>query len=162
MCKVLFSCIPFHEEVWGLSAVSTCQVLFPPSLVAALASPLGDHPPPRACCCGVVLVEACLWIRLHQTSLALGPRWASPSLESWSWGERRKDGADSVQQQRPLKRLFIICYPHPQGCSASSPSQGPSISFSLDSESCSYTINAFFFLSFFFKPVTFLLAVTET
>ena len=98
---------------------------------------------------GEVLVEACLWIRLLQISLALGPHWAALFLESWSWGKCHKDAADSVQQQSPLKRLLIICCPHPQGYSTSGPSQGLAISFSLDSESYSYTINAFFF--FFFK-----------
>ena len=54
-----------------------------------------------------------------------------------------------IQQQGPLKRLLIICCPHPQGYSTPGPSQGPAISFSLDSESYSYTVNAFFF--FFLK-----------
>ena len=54
-----------------------------------------------------------------------------------------------IQQQSPLKRLLIICCPHLQGYSTSGSSQGPAISFSLDSESYSYTVNAFLF--FFLK-----------
>ena len=96
---------------------------------------------------GEVLVEACLWIELHQISLVLGPQWASVFLESWSWGKCHR--MKLIQQQGPLKRLLIICCPHPQGYSTPGPSQGPAISFSLDSESYSYTVNAFFF--FFLK-----------
>ena len=122
-------------------------VSFPTFPGSGTCYPFGGPPSPRVW--GEVLVEACLWISLLQISLALGPHWAALFLESWSWGKCHKDAADSVQQQSPLKRLLIICCPHPQGYSTSGPSQGLAISFSLDSESYSYTINAFFF--FFFK-----------